>query len=296
MKFCFRNLFSIILSKYLIKIIPDKLYLMYAYRKNFGYSLNLKNPKTFSEKLQWLKLYNRKDIYTKMVDKYEVRSYVASIIGEDYLIPLLGVWNKAEDIDFTKLPDTFVLKTTHDSGGIIICKNKEDLDVERTIAFLTKRLNNNVFDHNREWPYKNVVPKIIAEMYISDRESESLNDYKFFCFNGKVKCFKIDYGRFTEHHANYYTPNGELLPFGETVYPPLYNHKEEMPDNLSEMLKIAEILSENHPFLRVDLYNVQGKIYFGELTFFPNSGMRTFTSKEWDLKLGEWINLQNIQK
>jgi hypothetical protein len=275
-------------------LIPDKIYLSLKYKKNFGYFLDWKHPKTFSEKINWLKLYDRNPLYTRMVDKYEVKEYVAGIIGKQYVIPTLGVWDRAEDIDFDLLPDQFVLKATHDSGRVVICTDKAKLDKVKAVEEMKKSLKRDFYAVTREWPYKNVKRRIIAEKFIAPRTKDTpkdLPDYKFFCFNGKVRCFKIDYGRFTEHHANYYSHDGNLLPFGEKMYPPVYDHKEIMPYNLSEMIEMAEKLSEGHSFLRVDLYSVCGKTYFGELTFFPNSGMATFTDNKWDLKLGEWINL-----
>ena len=415
-------------------LIPDKIYLSLKDKKNFGYLLDWKHPITCSDKINWLKLYDRNPLYTRMVDKYEVKEYVAGIIGKQYVIPTLGVWDRAEDIDFDLLPDQFVLKATHDSGRVVICTDKAKLDKVKAVEEMKKSLKRDFYAVTREWPYKNVKRRIIAEKFIAprtkdtpkdlpdykffcfngepqycqvirDRSTEEtidfydmewrhqifvglnpvarpenlenmiaicrklskdipfvrvdlyevdgceyfgeltfypasgmgvftpeewsvklgdliklpttsgggrickvkngiveigtkcsnnyneLKDYKFFCFNGKVRCFKIDYGRFTEHHANYYSHDGNLLPFGEKMYPPVYDHKEIMPYNLSEMIEMAEKLSEGHSFLRVDLYSVCGKTYFGELTFFPNSGMATFTDNKWDLKLGEWINL-----
>ena len=275
-------------------ILPDKLYLKLSYRLKMGKKLNLKNPKTFNEKLQWLKLYNRKPEYTTMVDKYAVKQYVAERIGSEYIIPTLGIWNRVEDIDFDTLPNCFVLKTTHDGGGggIVICTDKTKFDKAKAIT----RLNNSFFKHDiykelKEWPYKNVPRRIIAEQYLENKNLKELRDYKFFCFNGQCKCFKVDFDRFIEHRANYYDSNGNLLKFGENVCPPLFEKKIEVPKNINTMISLANKLSEDIPFLRVDFYDVDGKIYFGELTFFPASGMGTFTSEEWDLALGEWIHL-----
>ena len=418
--------------------LSDERYLKIAYWARMHKKLNLDNPQTFSEKLQWLKLYNRQPIYTKLVDKYEVKPIVANVIGEEYIIPTLGVWDKFEEIDFEKLPNRFVLKCTHDSGGLIVVKDKSKLNIKKARKKINKCLAHSFYWGMREWPYKNVKPRIIAEQFMEDdgcpgdladykffcfdgepkycqvirnrstketidiydmdwqlmsfvglnpvaqngltpvvrpehldkmieicralskgmpfgrvdlyvingkeyfgeitffpmsgfgsfRPDEynvllgkmlelpgqrmggviveyadtitvrmitpELKDYKFFCFNGKVKCFKIDFGRFTDHHANYYTPEGELLPFGEIQYPPIPEHREIIPSNLQEMISKAELLSTNHPFVRVDFYNVKGKIYFGEMTFFPATGMGKFTDESWDERLGSWINLSNI--
>lgn len=275
--------------------LSDERYLKIAYWARMHKKLNLDNPQTFSEKLQWLKLYNRQPIYTKLVDKYEVKPIVANVIGEEYIIPTLGVWDKFEDIDFEKLPNRFVLKCTHDSGGLIVVKDKSKLNIKKARKKINKCLAHSFYWGMREWPYKNVKPRIIAEqLLVDDNLPEDLRDYKFFCFNGKVKCFKIDFGRFTEHHANYYSPEGELLPFGELRFPPIPEHVEIIPSNLQEMISKAELLSTNHPFVRVDFYNVNDNIYFGEMTFFPATGMGKFTDESWDERLGSWINLSNI--
>lgn len=279
--------------------IPDNIYLKIRYRARLGKSLNLKNPKTFNEKLQWLKLYNRKSEYTLMVDKYSVKHYVASKIGKEYIIPTLGVWDTPDQIEWNKLPNQFVLKTTHGGGGggVIICKDKSTFDVKLAIESLRKSLDSDIYRSFREWPYKDVKKRIIAEKYMSDydtadNESEQLKDYKFFCFNGKVRCFKVDFDRFIDHKANYYNRDSKLLPFGELCCPPDFNLVLERPMNLEKMIEIVEILSHNQPFLRVDLYNIKGKIYFGELTFFPAAGMGKFIPEEWDNTLGDWISLK----
>ena len=275
-----------------MQYLPDKLYLSLRYRCRMGHWINWKNPKTFTEKIQWLKLYNRNQEYTKMVDKYAVKDYVAGIIGEDYIIPTLGVWDRPEDIDWDSLPEQFVLKTTHGGGGggVVICKDKNTFDREQAVAKLSQSLNSDIYKSFREWPYKNVPRRIIAEKFMTNNKSElssELNDYKFFCFNGKVKFFKVDFGRFVEHHANYYSPEGELLEFGEQGLEPDPNYPIELPANLREMISLAEKLSENEPFLRVDFYNVKGKIYFGELTFYPASGMSKWTTEEADVTIGK---------
>lgn len=279
-------------------LIPDKLYLRAYYYNVFGKRLNLKNPQTFNEKMQWLKLYDRQPDYTMMVDKYKVREYVAKKIGEEYLIPLLGVWEDPAEIDFELLPNQFVLKCNHNSAvGMCICKDKSKLDVTKVRAELKKALEKNYYLSGREWPYKNVVRKIICEKYMTNSENknllygEELCDYKFFCFNGKVKCFKVDFDRFTDHKANYYDRNKKILPFGECECPPDYLRKLKLPENLDKMIFLAEKLANHHRFLRVDFYDVCGKIYFGELTFFPASGLGAFVPEEWDQVLGSWIQL-----
>lgn len=432
------------LVKNLLVWLPDKPYLSLRYRCQMGHWIDWKHPRTFTEKLQWLKVYDYKPEYTRMVDKLAAKDYVAERIGKEYIIPTLGVWDSVEDIDWDSLPNQFVLKTTHGGGGcgVVVCPDKSNLDKEKAIAKLRVSMRSNAGQTYREKAYLNVPRKIIAEKFMAERKAPSeivdkdlpdykffcfngeprycqvirdrhsketidfydmewkhmpfvglnpvaknglnpvakpqhlevmkdicrklsksmkfsridlyviddkeyfgeitlypaagfgefnptewnvklgdlikldgnqmggvkcrvhdneiectpipyeykdLQDYKFFCFGGKVKCFKIDFGRFVEHHANYYSPSGELLPFGERGLEPDFNHIEVMPANLSEMISIAERLSVGFKFLRVDLYNVKGKIYFGELTFYPAAGMGAFVPDEWDEKLGEQI-------
>lgn len=277
-------------------MIPDKLYLSLRYRCIMGSWINWKNPHTFTEKLQWLKLYNRKPEYTTMVDKYAVKEYVANLIGEEYIIPTLGVWDKPEDIDWDSLPNQFVLKTTHGGGGggVVICKDKTTFDKASAIAKLKESMASDIYSGLREWPYKNVPKRIIAEKFMAPEKSpapKDLLDFKFFCFNGKVKFFKVDFGRFVEHHANYYSPEGELLEFGEQGLEPDPNYPIELPNNLKDMISLAEKLSANEPFLRVDLFNVNGRIFFGELTFYPASGMIPWTTEEADMKIGKYLKL-----
>lgn len=294
------KLFAVVFRKMSPFIKNDALYLKILYFFQMrGKKLHLKNPKSFNEKLQWLKIYDYKPEYSTLVDKLAVKSYVESCIGNKHIIPTLAVWDSVEEIDWDSLPNQFVLKTTHGGGGcgVIVCTDKTNFDRIKAINKLKRSLRTNIGQTYREKPYLNVPRKIIAEKYIAEHIINSngakvdLQDYKFFCFNGKVKFFKIDFGRFVEHHANYYSPNGDLLPFGEVVCKPDPNHVENMPTNLSEMIRLAETLSANYKFLRVDLYNVNGKIYFGELTFYPAAGMGAFIPKEWDEKIGDFLTL-----
>lgn len=286
-----RQLFMKVVHRYpeLFKWMDDERYLKFFYRIVMGKKLNLDNPQTFNEKLQWLKLHDRKNIYTTMVDKYEAKKYVAEHIGEEYIIPTLGVWDYFDDIDFDSLPNQFVLKCTHDSGGLVICRDKSRFDKNTARKKINRSLRSNFFWFGREWPYKNVKPRIIAEKYMEDTRSSDLKDYKFFCFGGMAKCYKVDFDRFKEHHANYFDMNGNLLPLGEKICPPLFNRQLNTPENVEAMHRLAEKLSSEVPFLRADFYDVDGNIYFGELTFYPASGFGQFTSDEWDQKLGEWI-------
>lgn len=272
--------------------IPDTIYIRFRYYFQMGEILHLKHPQKFNEKLQWLKIYNRNTDYITMVDKYNVKRYVASIIGDEYIIKTYGVWESFDDINFEKLPENFVLKCTHDSGSVVLCKGKKKLDLTKTKEKMMDGLKRDVYHWSCEWPYKGVKPRILAEKYLGDSlEDEPLLDYKFFCFNGQVKCFKIDFNRFTHHQANYYDRNLKLLPFGEKACPPDFDKKLVMPSNIYKMMELAERLSAKVPFIRVDFYNIKGRIYFGELTFFPASGFGKFTKEEWDYKLGEWLKL-----
>lgn len=285
---------SMIKFPHLYRLLPDKQYLKLAYWARMGKKLNLKNPKSFTEKLQWLKLNDRRPIYTVMVDKYEVKKYVADIIGEEYIIPTLGVWDKFEDIDFDKLPNQFVLKCTHDSGGLVICKDKSKLDLQSARKKINKSLKNNYYFYNREWPYKNVKPRIIAEQYMVDESGYELKDYKFFCFNGVPKALFVATDRANpneETKFDFFDVDFNHLPF--TNGHPNSTHKISKPHCFSDMKSLAASLSKGIPQIRVDLYNINGKIYFGELTLFHWSGMVPFVPEEWDYKFGEWITLPN---
>lgn len=271
----------------------DKLFLELKFRLIMKQKLYLENPLTFNEKLQWLKLYNRRPEYTMMVDKYVVKQYVADKIGDEYIIPTLGVWDRVEDIDWNSLPNQFVLKTTHGGGGcgVVICKDKATFDKDNAKQILQKSLDSDIYLSFREWPYKDVPKRIIAEQYMADESGVELKDYKFFCFNGRVGCFKVDFDRFINHKANYYDREAKLLPFGEVCCMPDFNRQFEQPKSFDKMLDIVENLSRDIPFVRVDLYNADGKIYFGEITFFPAAGMGKFEPQEWDYKLGEMLIL-----
>lgn len=284
------------LFRKLSRLIPDRIYLQIVYFKHFRRFINFNNPKTFNEKIQWLKLNYRNEEYTKLLDKYRVKQYITKLIGEEYVIPTLGVWNNVDDIDFKSLPEKFVLKCNNDSGGIVICKNKKDFDEAKAKSFLKERLKNNGYWYGREWPYKNVKPCIIAEKYMEDSISKDIKDYKFFCFNGSMEFFDIDIDRFIEHRANYYDRNGNFLPFGKTYCPPDYTKKIEMPKNLDKMIELAETISHNTVLSRIDFYEIDGQVYFGEITFYPGSGFSPFTDEKWDYKLGDMIDLPNIKK
>ena len=280
-----------IINKFKIKI-SDETFLKLAFLSRQGYRLNLKKPETFNEKIQWLKLYDRKPEYTTMVDKYEVKKYVANIIGEEYIIPTLGVWDKFEDINFENLPNQFVLKCTHDSGSVIICKDKNKLNISDVKKKINKSLKKNFYYISREWPYKNVKPRIIAEKYMKLKEQASLIDYKFFCFYGEPKFLYISEGLDNHELAKISFCDMEycIAKFHRKDYKQ-FDKLPQKPVCFEEMKELARCLSKDIPFIRVDFYEIEDKIYFGELTFYPCSGYIPFEPKDYDKVLGDMIKL-----
>lgn len=277
--------------------LPDSTYIKLRYRFHMGKKLNLKAPVTFQEKLQWLKLHDHNSLYTTMVDKILVKDYVASKIGREYVIPLLGVWDSPENIDWDSLPDRFVLKTNHSGGnsGVVICSDKCHFDRELAIKKLKNSLCHDVYRNFREWPYKNVNKKVFAEEYVESLPGvKDLPDYKFFCFNGKVKALFVATDRQTpgiEMKFDFYDENYNHLPFRQghpnSVIPPT------KPQSFEEMKHLAEQLSSGIPHVRVDFYEVNGKPMFGELTFYHFAGMVPFEPEEWDYKFGEWLTISD---
>lgn len=278
------------LKQFILKKIPDPIYIKLLYRRRTGKTLNLKNPVTFNEKLQWLKLYNRKPEYSMMVDKYEVKKYVAKKIGEQYIIPTLGVWNHFDEIDFDMLPEQFVLKCTHDSGGLVIVKDKKKLDRDAARKKIEDSLSNDYYLRGREWPYKNVKPRIIAEKYMTDESEVELKDYKVFNFNGEAKFIQVDYGRFTNHKRNLYSIDWEYIN-AAIQYPSDQSVQINKPEKLDEMLMLARKLSASIPYVRTDFYSINDKIYFGEITFFAEAGFGKFTPEQFGVEIGSWIKL-----
>lgn len=270
------------------------MYLKAAFRKRMGYKLDLDNPQSFSEKLQWLKLYDRKPEYTMLVDKVKVKEYVASVLGKEYVIPTLGVWADPDEIDFGQLPDRFVLKLNHNSGtGMYICKDKSKMDVERVKAELKRGLNENYFMHNREWPYKNVQRRILAEKFLVPAQNESdIPDYKWYCFDGIPTFCQVIQDRSVEETIDFFDTEWNHLEFvglnpkaeNATIVP-------AKPANLETHLRIARVLSMGIPFSRIDLYEAGGRTFFGEVTFFPASGMGNFRPEKYNTLLGKMINL-----
>lgn len=278
------------------KVIPDtvgadRFYLKLLYKNRMKKKLNLDNPTTYNEKLQWMKLYNRNPNYTMMVDKYAVKEYVRERLGEEYIIPTLGVWDQFDDIDFDKLPGQFVLKCTHDSGGLVICTDKSKLDIQDARKRINHALKRKYYLNTREWPYKDVKPRIIAEKYMVDESGYELKDYKFFVFDGVMRAMFIATDRTakTETCFDFFDRDFKHLPF--TNGHPNATHEIKKPENYEEMIAVAEKLGKGIPQARIDLYNINGKIYFGEITFFHWSGFKPFVPEEWDEKFGSWIDL-----
>lgn len=285
-----------VLKAFLLKttrIIPDELYLRIAYRMVTGKTLHLNPPVTYNEKLQWLKLNNCKDQYTSMVDKYEVRKFIEERIGGRYLIPTLGVWNKPEDIDFDSLPDEFVLKCTHDCGGLVICKDKSKLDCDAAKKQLAECLKHNFYYQGREWPYKNVKPRIYAEKYMSNPNEEQLSDYKVFCFNGVPKIIQVDYDRYTRHKRQFFDTEWNRI---DVSFHFLSDTKKQIvkPSVLDEMLELSKKLSAGFPHLRTDFYIIGNKLYVGEMTFFHGTGFGRWWPESFDAEMGTWLDLSNV--
>lgn len=274
----------------------DKTFLKIAFKRIMGYELDLKNPKTFQEKIQWLKLYDRKPEYTKMVDKHAVKEYVADKIGSKYIIPTLGVWDKFDDIDFSILPEKFVLKTTHDSGGVVICKNKETFDKESAKIKLTDSLNTDFYKRFKEWPYKNVPRRIIAEEFIECDSKMDLTDYKIYCFNGQPKYIQVIQDRSSVETIDFFDTEWNHQEFyGLTLNVKNAINPIPKPNKLDEMIECARCLAKGLSFVRLDMYYVNDEIKFGEITFYPSTGWGMFTPNEWSLKLGNMIKLPKIK-
>ena len=281
-----------LMNKGVLNWLNDETFLKIKYRLIMGKKLNLENPKTFNEKLQWLKLYDRKDIYTTMVDKYEAKKYVANIIGEEYIIPTLGIYNSFEEIDFSKLPNQFVIKPTHTSGDIYICKDKNKIDYKKLKKEVNRWLKRKYYYFHREWPYKNIKPRIIIEKYMTEKNSKELKDYKIMCFNGKAMCSFVCSERTSDIglHVDFYDLNWNKLPFKRHY--PNSDIIIKKPFNYKLMIKLAEKLSQNTIFLRVDFYEINKKIYFGELTFYPGSGFEEFSPNKYDEIIGNMLEMK----
>lgn len=280
----------------LYRNMPDDEYIRMIFKADMGYEIDLNNPKTFNEKLQWIKLYDRNPQYTIMVDKYLSKEFVASKVGSEYVIPLIGVWEKAEDIDFETLPNTFVMKCNHNSGNVVVCKDKSKLDYEKTRAKMAKALKDDFFSYSKEWPYKNVPKRIIAEEFIEDVPGKIPFDYKFMCFNGEPKLMYIHGGRDDEdgQWEAFFDMDGK--PMDIVMDTPKSKVERTLPPCFEKMKELARVLSSGIPFVRVDFYYCKGHIYVGELTFFHDGGFAPMEPKELDRTLGDWITLPEKNK
>ena len=279
-------------SKGWLNWVPDSLYLKVLYRVIMGRKLNLRHPKEYNEKLQWLKLNDRKPEYSTMVDKYEVRGYIEDLLGDKYLIPCLGIYDSVDEIDIDALPERFVLKCTHDSGSVEICKDKSSFDIEGARHRLSQAMKRNYYATYREWPYKYVKPRIIAEGYL-EGDGGDLKDYKVMCFNGEAKIIEVHENRFVEgkvHTQTFYDREWSIVPLTqvETV---TVDRPSERPRQLEEILRLSELLAKNMYHARIDWYIEGDKIFFGEITFFDGSGFESFSTPEMERMLGDMINL-----
>lgn len=281
--------------KNMLHLLPSELYLKLKFRNRIGRKLNLDNPKTFNAKIQWLKLNDRNDSYTQLVDKYEVKKIVADRIGEEFVIKTLGIYDTFDDIDFGLLPKQFVIKCTHNSGGIVVVKNKKKLDIGSTKKKIAKLLKENYYYQGREYPYKNVKPRILVEEYMKDDKNDDLTDYKVMCFGGRAKMIFTCTERFGDGlKVTFFDLDWNKLPF-ERHYP-ASKKRIPKPKNLKKMIELSEKLAKDIPFVRMDWYEINGKLYFGEYTFYPGGGMEEFSPEEWDEKIGDLIDLGLVKK
>lgn len=275
------------------KYIKDEKYLKLLYKAVLNRELNLDSPSTFGEKLQWLKLNNRDSRYTIMVDKIAAKEYVANILGSKYIIPNIAVWDDPKKINFELLPDKFVLKCNHNSGiGMCICKNKKELDKTFVLKQLKKGLREDFYSHSREWPYKDVNRKVFAEQFMENKGDSELIDYKFYCFNGEPCYCQVIKDRTSRETIDFFDMDWNIQEF-TGLEKPYKEHSKfvKKPDNFLEMIEGAKKLSEGIPFLRVDFYEINGQVYFGEMTFYPASGLGWFTPDSWNYKLGKMIRI-----
>lgn len=278
----------------LLNFIPDEKYLKAVFHAETGYTLDLKHPKTYNEKLQWIKLNDRRPEYIIYADKYKVRQYISNTIGEKYLVPLVGVYKKAKDIPWEKLPVCFVLKCNHASGTNIICQDKSKLNISDTEKKLNKWMKKNAYWGAREWCYKDIEPCIICEEFIKTKDGNTPDDYKFMCFNGVPRLIQVHHDRYGNHTLDYYTPDWGRADL-KRIDANSSTKIVPKPDNLDEMMNIARTLSKDMYYARIDLYNVDGKVYFGEITMYPTGGFSTFTDYNDDLLLGSYIKLPTDQ-
>lgn len=286
----------ILFLEYFAFMFPDKMYLKIQFYLRMGYPLNLDKPRSLSEKIQWLKLYNRNPLYTSLVDKYEVKRIVAEKIGSEHIIPTIKVWDNADMIDWESLPKCFVLKTTHGGGnyGVVICKDLDAFNKADAVARLKRAYKQNIYQTLREWPYKNLKKRILAEQLMVQNDGTGLVDYKFFCFNGQPRYLYLSQyqrdGGAVKNISCFLSLDWELLPY-RWKDEPIQTELPPKPRNLEEMISVAQKLSEQLPLVRVDLYSINDKVYFSELTFYPSSGLNPYDLREWDYELGDLLIL-----
>lgn len=276
--------------------LPSSIYLKILFKKKMNKKLDLKNPVTYNEKLQWLKLHDHNPLYIKLVDKYEVKDIVAKIIGDKYIIPTYGVYDDFDDIDFSKLPKSFVIKCTHDSGSLVICKDKKNLNLKETRDTINSGLNGNYYYRSREWPYKNIKPRIIIEKYIENKTDDELRDYNFFSFNGKVKMMLIASNEQSSGDTYFDFFDCDFKHLDIVNGHPCAPKKPHKPKNFQLMIELAEKLSKDIPHVRVDFYEMNGHVFFGKMTFYHWSGMMPYKPEKWDKIMGDLIDLNKIKK
>ena len=288
-----KYLLTIPASRGYLNWVPDKIYIKILYRLAMGEKCNLKNPVKYNEKLQWLKLYDRNPEYSKMVDKYEVKQYIGALLGEEYIIPTLGVYSTYDEIDFSKLPDQFVLKCTHDSGSVEICKNKDTFDFDGARERLTKALKREYYYTYREWPYKYVKPRIIAEKFLIDEAVDDLRDYKVMCFNGEAQIIEVHENRFAKERGytqTFYDREWNKLTISQEGLAPIKESREK-PVKLEEMFSLSEKIAKDMYHARIDWYVIGDVLYFGEITFYDGSGFSPFDDEKDDIFLGSMIRI-----
>lgn len=268
------------------KIVDDAEFCKEKFEYYMNFTLDIEKPCSFNEKIQWLKIYDKNPDYVKMVDKYEAKKYAAEMIGEEYIVPTLGVWNDFDEIDFNMLPERFVLKCTHDSGSVFRVENKENFNLKKAREFYKYYLKRNLYYITREWVYRDIKPRIIAEPYLG----RDLKDYKVYNFNGKARMLHVDLDRYGNHTRNFYSPDWEYLDI-MLLYPTNPKAQIEKPGQLKKMIELAEVLSKDKAFVRTDFYYENGRIYFGEMTFYPGSGYRKIMPETMEYEIGNWIDL-----
>ena len=291
------------MMKHCPRVMSDRFFIKVRWSQVVGYKLDLKHPKKFNEKLQWLKLYDHKPEYTIMVDKYRAKQWLADKIGEQYVVPTLSIYKSVDEIDLNKLPDQFVLKCNHDSGSVIICRDKQSFDFENAKQKLNKALHSNYYWRCREWPYKHVKPVILAEPFIYNSQTDNISvggmpqvlpsDYKFYCFEGEPKLFYIttDKGMDVPIREDFFDLQGNHLDIQDSNYLNNPMYIPNIPNNLQEMQSICRMISKNINHLRVDFYECNGRIYVGEMTFYEAAGYCNFEPSKWNIILGDWIKL-----